>query len=91
MGITSAPVAPVEAVCHERVNACPQRLLEGSRQSKRAGLESQKKVNLLVDTERTLEYLACPCKLGTGGNDCSVQFFDNRIACDGPNAIPKSS
>ncbi len=26
--------------------------------------------------------------MGTDGNDCSVQFFDNRIACDGPNAIP---
>ena len=25
--------------------------------------------------------------MGTDGNDCSVQFFDNRIACDGPNAI----
>ena len=53
-----------------------------------AGFERPKKVNLLVDTWRQLEYLAFPCKLGTSGYDCSVQFFDNRIACDGPNAIP---
>ena len=26
--------------------------------------------------------------MGTSGDDCSVQLFDNRIACDGPNAIP---
>ena len=54
----------------------------------RAGVRKPKKVNLLVDTLRRLEYLAFPRKTGTGGNDCSVQFFDNRIACDGPNAIP---
>ena len=64
---------------------------QGPYRPKRAGKKSPEKVNLLVDTDRALEYLACPCKMGTGGNDCSVQFFDNRIACDGPNAIPKSS
>jgi hypothetical protein len=29
-----------------------------------------------------------PLPRGTDGNDCSAQFFDNGIACDGPNAIP---
>ena len=29
-----------------------------------------------------------PPARGTDGSDCSVQLFDNGIACDGPNAIP---
>ena len=50
--------------------------------------ELRKKSIFQVDTVGALEYLASPLTKGTSGNDCSVQFFDNRIACDGPNAIP---
>ena len=52
------------------------------------GLRDQKKSIYLLTLKGLLSILLAPAKWGTSGYDCSVQFFDNRIACDGPNAIP---
>jgi hypothetical protein len=61
---------------------------QSSAEPGRTGSSGRKKSIYWLTPDGLLSILLSPAKWGTGGYDCSVRFFDNRIACDGPNAIP---